>query len=79
MAISTAVDLSAVARVVGIKTQYKDLRDGGILYLPQRVAVVAQGSTDAVYDSEKRRARCVVLQWVYRYRDSPYAVAVYGE
>lgn len=55
MAISTAVDLSAVARVVGIKTQYKDLRDGGILYLPQRVAVVAQGSTDAVYDSEKRR------------------------
>lgn len=55
MAISTAVDLSAVARVVGIKTTYRDLREGGILFLPQRVAVVGQGSTSAVYDTAKRR------------------------
>ncbi len=52
MAISTAIDASAVARVVGIKTAFKDLR-GGILYLPQRIAVVAQGNTAAVYDTTK--------------------------
>jgi len=36
MAISTAVDVSAVARVVGIKTTFKDLRGGSIIFLPQR-------------------------------------------
>ena len=55
MAISTAVDASAVARVVGIKTIFKDLRGGGILFLPQRVAVVGQGSTSAVYSTDKRQ------------------------
>ena len=45
MAISTAVDLSAVARVVGIKTEYKNLSPGNIFYLPQRVVVMGQGST----------------------------------
>lgn len=55
MAISTAVDSSAVARVVGIKTTFRDMRRGGILFLPQRVAVIGQGSTDAVYDTTKRR------------------------
>lgn len=42
-----AIDASAVARVLGIETQYKDLRAGAVLYLPQRVAVIAQGSIDA--------------------------------
>lgn len=55
MAISSAVDASAVARVVGIKTAFKDLRGGGILFLPQRVAVVGQGNTAAVYDTTKRQ------------------------
>lgn len=55
MAISSAVDVSAVARVVGIKTQFKDLRGGGILFLPQRIAVVGQGNTAAVYDTTKRQ------------------------
>jgi hypothetical protein len=32
MALSSAVDASAVARVVGIKTIFKDLRGGGILF-----------------------------------------------
>ena len=53
MAISSAVDVSAVARVVGIKTQFKDLRGGGILFLPQRIAVVGQGNSAAVYDTTK--------------------------
>lgn len=55
MAISTAVDLNAVARVVGIKVDYRDLRGNDILFLPQRLAVVGQGSTAAVYSTDKRR------------------------
>ncbi len=53
MPISTAVDASAVARVVGIKTEFKDLRAGQIAQLPQRVAVVGQGSTAATYSTTK--------------------------
>lgn len=55
MAISTAVAQSAVARVVGIKTIFKDLRSGNILFLPQRIAVVGQGASLAVYDTTKRQ------------------------
>ena len=55
MAISSAVDASAVARVVGIKTIFKDLRGGGVLFLPQRLAVVGQGSSNSVYATTKRQ------------------------
>lgn len=55
MPISTAVDASAAARVVGIQTQFKDLRQGGADYLPQRVAIVGQGASNAVYPSTKQR------------------------
>lgn len=54
MAISTAVDASAVARVLGIKTLFKDLRAGGILFLPQRIAVVGQGATASTYSTTKK-------------------------
>lgn len=53
MAISSAVDASAVARVVGIKTIFKDLRGGGILFLPQRIAVIGQGNSAATYSTDK--------------------------
>lgn len=53
MAISSAVDPSAVARVVGIKTTFRDLRDGRVSLLPQRIAVVGQGSTSAVFSTDK--------------------------
>ena len=53
MPISTAVDASAVARVVGIKTTFKNLSAGGILQLPQRIALVGQGSTASVYSTVK--------------------------
>lgn len=53
MAISSAVDASAVARVTGIKTTFKDLRAGGVLFLPQRVAVVGQGASASTYSSTK--------------------------
>lgn len=52
---STAVDPNAVARVLGIKTIFRDLRSGGILFLPQRIAVVGQGNTLATYDTTKRQ------------------------
>lgn len=55
MPVSTAVDLSAVARVVGIKTAFKNLRGGGVLFLPQRVAIVGQGNTAATYSTTKRQ------------------------
>ena len=53
MTISSAVDLSAVARVVGIKTSFVNLRAGNVVYLPQRIAVVGQGSSAAVYSANK--------------------------
>ena len=55
MATSTAVDASAVARVLGVKTEFKDLRGGNIVYLPQRVAVIGQGATASVYATTKKR------------------------
>lgn len=51
-----AIDASAVARVVGIETVFRDLRAGGVLYLPQRIAVLAQGATDGVYSTDKFQA-----------------------
>jgi len=39
------VDASAIARVLGITTEYQDTRGGSVKYLPQRIAVIAQGAT----------------------------------
>ena len=55
MAISNAVDPSAVARVVGIETVFRDLRGGRVTLLPQRVAVIGQGSTASTYTTTKRQ------------------------
>jgi len=54
MGISTAIDASAVARVLGIKTDFKDLRGGSVVFLPQRVALVGQGATASVYSNDKK-------------------------
>ena len=53
MAISTAVDLTAVARVVGIKTEFVNLRGGNVVNLPQRISVFGQGNTAATYSTDK--------------------------
>ncbi len=53
MSVSTAVDASAIARVLGIKTSFKDLRGGSILFLPQRIALIGQGATASVYATTK--------------------------
>lgn len=55
MAISTAVSLGAVARVVGIKTNFINTNVGGLINLPQRIAVFAQGASAAVYATTKRQ------------------------
>ena len=44
-----SVDVSAVARVLGITTNYKDLRGNAVVFLPQAVAVVGQGATASTY------------------------------
>ncbi len=49
MATSTAVDPSAVARVVGIETSYVNLNPGAFNALPQRIAVIGQGATASTY------------------------------
>lgn len=55
MAISSAVDVSAVARVTGIETAFVNLGGGGFAFLPQRIAVIGQGSSAAVYETTKRQ------------------------
>ncbi len=47
------VDASAVASVLGITTTYVPNRAGGVLFLPQRIAVFAQGASDVEYSTDK--------------------------
>jgi phage tail sheath gpL-like len=50
------VDATAVARVVGIDTHFKDLRGGAVQFLPQHIAILAQGaSASAGYSLEPVR------------------------
>ena len=44
-----SVDVSAVARVLGITTSYKDLRGNAVVFLPQAVSVIGQGATASTY------------------------------
>ena len=54
MALSIAIDPNAVARVIGIKTIFQNLR-GGFPFLPMRIGVVGQGNTasQASYSTDK--------------------------
>lgn len=76
MAVSTAVDVSAVARVVGIKTEFRDLRQGNILFLPQRIAVVGQGASASTYDTTKRQVTSAVEAGTLYGFGSPVHLAV---
>ena len=53
MGVSTAIDLSAVARDTGITTAFKNLKRGGVTYLPQRIALFGQGSTASTFSTSK--------------------------
>lgn len=52
---STAIDISSRARALGIQTKFKDLRGGRVAILPQRVAVIGQGASEAVYPTTKQQ------------------------
>ena len=47
-----SVDVSAVARVLGITTSYKDLRGNAVVFLPQGIAVIGQGATASTYTTD---------------------------
>lgn len=51
-----AIDQSAVASVLGIETEFVDLRGDSILFLPQHILVLAQGASASVYSDEPFRA-----------------------
>lgn len=50
------IDQSAVASVLGVSATFVDLRDGNVAYLPQRLAVVAQGESAVSYSNAKWQA-----------------------
>lgn len=60
MAINSAVDASAIARVLGIDVNFKNLRGNSVVFLPQRIAVVGQGTTAAVYPNTKQQVTSAV-------------------
>lgn len=49
------VSPSAVARVVGIDTHFKDLRGGAAQSLPQHIAILAQGASATTYSLAPKR------------------------
>lgn len=50
-----AVDATAVARGTGISVAFQDLLAGGVQFLPQSIAVFAQGASAVTYSSTKKR------------------------
>lgn len=52
-AISDAFAQSRKARGVAVETLYENLRKGQFLNLPQRIAILAQGSSGTVYSTDK--------------------------
>lgn len=55
MTVSTAIDPSSRARALGLEVLADDNRAGRFAYLPQRILVVGQGSTAAVFSTDKRQ------------------------
>lgn len=50
------INASAVARVLGIETQYVELRNGAVQFLPQQLGILAQGSSGVAYPTTKYTA-----------------------
>ncbi len=48
-----SIDQSAVASVLGVSATFVDLRSGSILYLPQRIAIFAQGESAVSFSTDK--------------------------
>lgn len=45
------VPASAVSRVIGVDVAYKNFNTGAAQLLPQRLAIIGQGNSDAIYDT----------------------------
>src|SRR5690625_438125 len=50
-----AIDISARASAVGVSAENRSFEFGELFLLPQRIAVIAQGNSDASYSTERRR------------------------
>lgn len=48
-----SIDQSAVARVLGVNVEFENFNLGQALFLPQRVTLIGQGNTAAVFDTLK--------------------------
>lgn len=48
-----SIDQSAVASVLGVQASFVDLRAGSVLFLPQRIAIIAQGESAVAFSTEK--------------------------
>lgn len=55
MTVSTAIDQNAIARVLGIRTEFRDFRQVQTLFLPQHIAIVAQGNDGVTYSTDPFR------------------------
>lgn len=49
------IDISARARALGVSVENRSFETSGLLSLPQRIAVIAQGATASSYSTERRR------------------------
>ena len=47
------ISAAAVSRVCGVNVEYKNFNSGKAFMLPQRVAIIGQGSDDAVFGLDK--------------------------
>jgi len=69
----TGIDQSAVASVLGVSAEFVDLRSGSILYLPQRLAICAQGETAVSFSTDKWTATGVAATGTkYGFRSQIY-------
>ena len=55
MVSSTALPAGSIARGVGVETQFRDLRNNPVNFLPQRIAIIGQGNSASTYTTEKRQ------------------------
>lgn len=63
MSVSTAIPANTVARTIGIKTEFQQLRgNNNAFILPQRVAVVGVGSSSVSYSTTESRTVTSSLQ-----------------
>lgn len=70
-----SIDNSAVASVLGVSADFVDLRSGSVLFLPQRILLIAQGESSVSFSNEKWTATGVAATGNrYGFRSPIYAM-----